>query len=192
MLPAAGGTVADVAARLHAVETDAGDRVVGGFLRALHVVAERGDAQHAATAGDHRAVLFGGAGVENLHLCLCLGVARHLGWDVRTTRLLAVGLALVGGAGILLYLWLWALVPLDPPAADEEPAVRRLVPAAAIAIGAGVVATVATFIGMASLSVGNAASDGILTWGEAAPLLVIAAGGALVAGSAVWTTSNAR
>lgn len=55
-----------------------------------------------------------------------------------------------------------------------------------------VVATVATFIGMASLSVGNAASDGILTWGEAAPLLVIAAGGSLVAGSAVWTTSNAR
>ena len=31
---------------------------------------------------------------------------------------------MAGGAGILLYLWLWALVPLDPPTSDEEPTVR--------------------------------------------------------------------
>lgn len=45
---------------------------------------------------------------------VCAGVAFHLGWSVRATRWLAVGLALCGGAGILLYAWLWATTPLEP------------------------------------------------------------------------------
>ncbi len=49
--------------------------------------------------------------------------------------MLAIALAVAGGAGVLLYLWLWSLVPMDPPAADEEPIVRRRVPAAAISAG---------------------------------------------------------
>ncbi len=77
---------------------------------------------------------------------VCLGVARHLGWGVRRTRMLTVALALMGGAGILLYLWLWALVPLDPPTPDEEPAVRRRMPAAAIAVGVAAVAAVIALV----------------------------------------------
>ncbi|MDH6181969.1 signal transduction histidine kinase [Microbacteriaceae bacterium SG_E_30_P1] len=71
---------------------------------------------------------------------VCLGVAAHLGWSVRRTRMLALALAVAGGSGILLYLWLWAFVPLDPPEPDAEPAVRRRVPAAAVAIGIATVA----------------------------------------------------
>ena len=74
---------------------------------------------------------------------VCAGMARHLGWSARGTRMLALALAAAGGAGILLYLWLWALVPLDEPAQEEEPTVRRRIPAAAIAAvlaGAGTLA----------------------------------------------------
>jgi signal transduction histidine kinase/phage shock protein PspC (stress-responsive transcriptional regulator) len=46
---------------------------------------------------------------------VCEGVARHLGWSVGATRWLTVGLALCGGAGVLLYAWLWVLTPLDRP-----------------------------------------------------------------------------
>lgn len=61
---------------------------------------------------------------------VCAAVSRHLGWGVGVTRLVAVGLALSGGAGILLYAWLWALTPLE----DAEPGtlglLRRRVPVA--------------------------------------------------------------
>ncbi|MGX5680995.1 ATP-binding protein [Schumannella luteola] len=66
---------------------------------------------------------------------VCLGLARHLGWRVRSVRVLAVALAVAGGAGILLYLWLWALVPLDEAAPGEEQGIRRRVPGAALAVG---------------------------------------------------------
>ena len=74
---------------------------------------------------------------------VCAGVARHLGWRLDRTRLLTVVLALCGGAGILLYLWLWALVPLDAPADDEEPVVRRRVPVAILALVAAGLSAVA-------------------------------------------------
>ncbi|WP_308466059.1 PspC domain-containing protein [Rathayibacter soli] len=44
---------------------------------------------------------------------VCESLARHLGVSVLSMRWLAVGLAFCGGAGLLLYLWLWALVPLE-------------------------------------------------------------------------------
>lgn len=72
---------------------------------------------------------------------VCAGAARHLGIPVGLMRVIAVGLALLGGAGTLLYLWLWALVPLGD---DEAPRVRRAIPGAAIlAALSGVAATVA-------------------------------------------------
>jgi phage shock protein PspC (stress-responsive transcriptional regulator) len=43
---------------------------------------------------------------------VCDGIARHLGWQVTTVRWLTVALAVCGGAGALLYLWLWALTTL--------------------------------------------------------------------------------
>ncbi|MEO8907123.1 MAG: PspC domain-containing protein, partial [Microbacteriaceae bacterium] len=45
---------------------------------------------------------------------VCEGLARHFDVSTLSMRWLAVGLALCGGAGVLLYLWLWALVPLEP------------------------------------------------------------------------------
>ncbi|GAB3605226.1 ATP-binding protein [Conyzicola nivalis] len=59
---------------------------------------------------------------------VCLAVARHLDVSVRRVRFLTVALALCGGGGVLLYLWLWAFVPLDP-AADDDEGVRRSAPA---------------------------------------------------------------
>lgn len=51
-------------------------------------------------------------------------------------------LALAGGAGILLYLWLWALVPLDPVEPGETAGVRRRVPGAAILFALAAVAAI--------------------------------------------------
>ena len=73
---------------------------------------------------------------------VCAGTARHLGWGVARTRALAVLLALAGGAGILLYLWLWALVPLDPVEPGETAGVRRRVPGAAILFALAAVAAI--------------------------------------------------
>jgi len=45
---------------------------------------------------------------------VCAALARHFGVSTVSMRWLAVGLSFCGGAGVLLYLWLWALVPLEP------------------------------------------------------------------------------
>ncbi|MCG2621539.1 PspC domain-containing protein [Arthrobacter sp. I2-34] len=42
---------------------------------------------------------------------VCGGLARHLGISTTVCRLGVTALTLVGGAGILLYVWLWLLVP---------------------------------------------------------------------------------
>ena len=42
---------------------------------------------------------------------VCAGLADHLGLPVRTVRMAMTIFALLGGAGILLYAWLWALAP---------------------------------------------------------------------------------
>lgn len=42
---------------------------------------------------------------------VCAGLAAHLGTRARTMRVLMVLLALAGGAGLVLYAWLWVLVP---------------------------------------------------------------------------------
>jgi signal transduction histidine kinase len=69
---------------------------------------------------------------------VCAGVALHLGWSVRATRWLAAGLALCGGAGILLYAWLWAMTPLEPAEPGTHGLVHRrvAVPWALFAIAA--------------------------------------------------------
>ncbi len=71
---------------------------------------------------------------------VCVAVATHLGWSVRRTRVLTIVLCLLGGAGALLYLWLWALVSLEVGTTDDPPAVRRRVPVAALLVGLGAVA----------------------------------------------------
>jgi signal transduction histidine kinase len=71
---------------------------------------------------------------------VCAGLATHLGWTERRVRVVMVILALCGGAGALLYLWLWALTPMDEARADEPVAVHRRVPVAAILLGVGAIA----------------------------------------------------
>lgn len=51
---------------------------------------------------------------------VCAGLAAHLDIPVWRIRLLAVALAACGGAGILLYLWLWAFTPLTPAESKES------------------------------------------------------------------------
>ncbi|MFB2596428.1 PspC domain-containing protein [Herbiconiux sp. P17] len=54
---------------------------------------------------------------------VCAGVADHLGVPVAVVRTVAVLLALCGGAGILLYAWLWATTPVADAA--REPRLRE-------------------------------------------------------------------
>ncbi|MFJ2659498.1 ATP-binding protein [Arthrobacter koreensis] len=55
---------------------------------------------------------------------VCSGLAVHLGMPAGTVRLLMVVLALVGGAGVVLYGWLWIMVPTaeeQAAAGDRNP-----------------------------------------------------------------------
>ena len=65
-------------------------------------------------------------------------LAAHLGQSVLATRVVLLLLAFCGGAGLLFYLWLWALVPLEPPT-DDPAEVRRATPVAPllVALAAG-------------------------------------------------------
>jgi phage shock protein C len=45
---------------------------------------------------------------------VCAGVAEYMNIDPTLVRLIFVGLALFGGAGVPIYLLLWAFVPRDP------------------------------------------------------------------------------
>jgi signal transduction histidine kinase len=71
-------------------------------------------------------------------VCVLAGVSQaladHLGWPVSSIRWIFAGLSLFGGAGILLYLWLWALTPLRAPAAGA-PAVGAPVSGGPVAGG---------------------------------------------------------
>jgi signal transduction histidine kinase/phage shock protein PspC (stress-responsive transcriptional regulator) len=62
-----------------------------------------------------------------------LGLAQHLGLNVRTVRLVLVGSCAVAGAGLVLYAWLWAFVP-SVPAPGMTTADR---PTAAQVVGTG-------------------------------------------------------
>ena len=50
---------------------------------------------------------------------VCAGLAVHLGLPVKVVRIVMVASALLGGAGVLLYVWLWLLVPSVEDAARE-------------------------------------------------------------------------
>ena len=71
------------------------------------------------------------------------GLAAHLGWQVGTVRVLFVLLSFISGAGLMLYAWLWALVPLADAArtvtgeASPDNRVTRSMPAAWALVGTG-------------------------------------------------------
>jgi signal transduction histidine kinase len=91
-------------------------------------------------------------------------LARHLGRAVPVVRWVMAGLALVGGAGILLYLWLWAFTPLEEAERGRE-AVRRQVPVAWLlfAVCALLAAVVLVFGSAASASGGWAIVGAVTT-----------------------------
>jgi signal transduction histidine kinase len=77
---------------------------------------------------------------------VCDGVARHLGWQVTTVRWLTVALAVCGGAGALLYLWLWALTPLEPSSDATDVPVRRRVPVAWLLVACAAAAAILVLV----------------------------------------------
>jgi signal transduction histidine kinase/phage shock protein PspC (stress-responsive transcriptional regulator) len=127
---------------------------------------------------------------------VCAGLAEHLGWEVRLVRIGFILLTLPGGAGLVAYLFLWALtpqsvggggrddgqVPLDPA---KPEGLARSVDEAAAAVGAAAdeeerSAARTLLVGGALLLVGlvvvaqNAGFD--LRLGFLVPLLVVAVG----------------
>jgi signal transduction histidine kinase len=77
---------------------------------------------------------------------VCAALAAHLGQPLSRVRALMLLLALVGGAGVLLYLWLWALVPLEQSDTDDPAEVRRAVPVAPLLVAVAGVVTVWTMV----------------------------------------------
>ena len=104
---------------------------------------------------------------------VCGALSLHLGVPLRRIRLLAVILAFCGGSGVLLYLWLWALVPLEAPAEDDaSDEVHRRTPVAALLVliaAFGVLVTLTTLgeggeQGTVTLLVVMAASSASVAW----------------------------
>lgn len=77
------------------------------------------------------------------------GLARHLDAPVWAVRWLFVVLSVLGGAGILLYLWCWAFIPWEPPAESGPSAPTRSVPVAWILLTVATVALVVVMFGLA-------------------------------------------
>jgi signal transduction histidine kinase len=72
---------------------------------------------------------------------VCAALAVHLDQPLSRVRAIMLLLVLAGGFGALLYLWLWAVVPLEPGDADDPAEVRRTVPVAPVlTAAAGVLA----------------------------------------------------
>ncbi len=89
-----------------------------------------------------------------------VALADHLGWPVAAVRWILVGTALLGGAGVLFYLWLWALTPLrDPaPGSSDERVRRRVNVPWVLAVGgaaSGVVAIVLVAVGAPDAAFGG-------------------------------------
>lgn len=107
--------------------------------------------------------------------CLVGGVsvalADHLGWPLVAVRWIFVGTALIGGAGVLFYLWLWALTPLRAATPDDpDERVTRRVNVPLVLAGVGAAAGVAAIVMVAADAQGSA-FGAVLT----SVLLVVAA-----------------
>ena len=47
---------------------------------------------------------------------VCSGLAKYLDWDISIIRLIFVFLVISAGTGVLFYIVLWAIIPLEPEA----------------------------------------------------------------------------
>lgn len=95
-------------------------------------------------------------------------LAEHLGWSVVVVRWIFVLATAIGGAGVLLYLWLWAFVPVSAPASADDPVTRRR-PIAIYLLAAGVV------VGVVAIVLANVGGGWPLVTATAAILLGSAA-----------------
>ncbi|WP_345751439.1 ATP-binding protein [Microbacterium rhizophilus] len=103
------------------------------------------------------------------------GVARHLGWPAGTVRALFVATTAIWGAGALLYLWLWALAPLEPGAAR----VTRRVPVAATLLGAAAI--------LLFLSIGRYHNGTLPGWVPPATMIPVYLAVALALAAGIWS-----
>ena len=83
----------------------------------------KGDGTEAPEDGGGRRLERVGSG--RLHGGVCAGLAEYTGVDVALFRLGAIALALLGGAGITLYLAAWLLIPNAVPSARSASAYGR-------------------------------------------------------------------
>ncbi|MCJ1688775.1 ATP-binding protein [Rathayibacter sp. VKM Ac-2927] len=82
---------------------------------------------------------------------VCAALAEHLGLRPGTVRFLMIVATLLGGGGALLYLWLWALVPLrdaGPDSGAQTGGVRRSVPVAVLLVGVAGAATLSVVVAL--------------------------------------------
>jgi signal transduction histidine kinase len=129
--------------------------------------------------------------------CLVAGVASgladHLGWPVLAVRLGFVVTALLGGAGLVFYAWLWAMTPWAEPATDASgvPA-DRIERRAPVAVILTVAAVIVAFVAIALAAVGaggdldpdgTVATSGSPAWLGTAVLAVL-----LAAAAASWVS----
>ncbi|HEV7951394.1 MAG TPA: PspC domain-containing protein [Glaciihabitans sp.] len=98
-------------------------------------------------------------------------LAAHLRWPVRRVRFWLILTTVFGGAGILMYFWLWAFVPLELADKNDPTVVSRRVPVAALLL---IGASISGLVAMAYLRTG----EGLAT---VAIVALIAGTGAAVA-----------
>ncbi|MCA1781475.1 MAG: PspC domain-containing protein [Dermatophilaceae bacterium] len=132
---------------------------------------------------------------------VCRGIATHLGVDVVMVRIVFVVLAVASGAGLVAYLFLWALTPVDdaprgfdpaqphPSATSTEegaqPGTAGAIPRGAILLAIGALTTIAGAVALLQSS-GRDVRAGLLL-----PVLLVAIG-AVVAWAQLDTTQRAR
>jgi signal transduction histidine kinase len=95
-----------------------------------------------------------------------VAVAEHLRMPVAVARIGFVALTILGGAGVLLYLWLWGFVPLEDRVqrTEGELPLRREVPVAALLVAAGGIAGLVA-VGFTLAGAGGPLTPGILECG---------------------------
>ncbi|GAA3673636.1 ATP-binding protein [Arthrobacter ginkgonis] len=128
---------------------------------------------------------------------VCAGLAVHLGLPVKVVRIVMAASALLGGAGVLLYVWLWLLVPSVEDAAreaDRDAAGRaglRRVPyagPAGSALGGKEILVGAVLLLLAGLLAAQAAGVDV-AWQILWPVLAVL-GGAIIAWLQLDTVSR--
>ncbi len=110
------------------------------------------------------------------------GLARHLDWPLWLVRAAFVGLAFVGGAGVLLYAWLWVFTPWDEANTDADVPTHR-VPVAWILTALSIVAAIVTLSGMALFAGNGLSFEAMPLWVEGVFVVTV-----LAAAAGVWAT----